>query len=155
MLNHQTQPTYNTCVSTCLAILCDVPAKEIADKYHDRYMAGTWSLLPIMHELDIEAIPLSPLCNSMHSGRVYLVVAQSLNVPGGCHQIIADCRPDDDWFILDPAMGRVNDEGKRSAYYVAYREHALRGDEGCFSELNGMWAPEFWIVDCPAFRKGL
>lgn len=141
-LVHRTQPTHNSCVATCLAMLAGIDCDQQITDITDEYLESYWKLLGIMHRLDITAIPMT-VSSSMYYGRVYLVVVSSLNIPDGTHQIIVDLRPER-WVILDPAKGR---DGRR--YYIPPHQEPENDLE---VQLKAQWFPEFWIIDAPALR---
>ena len=139
MIIHQTQPTYNSCVVTCLAMLAGKKAEEVVAKHHHRYWESPPSIISIMEDLDIVAVPVghgSPIC----WGHVYLLCMPSLNNPNGTHQIIVDLN-NNSVAVFDPACGRIKQDGKKAKFYT----------EDTFLEPS--WYPEWRILDCPAFRS--
>lgn len=125
-LTHQQQPTKNSCVSTCLAMLLDVPAQQVVDEFHDKYYV-TQEQLP--HEyLAAKGISTKPGIStelSLYPGKLYLVAAASLNLEGQMHEIIVDFRDEEKpLLVLDPNMGK---EGKK--YYVYKPEAKLQENE--------------------------
>lgn len=110
------QPTHNTCASTCLAMLLDVPAKEVIDEFHSMYFTGEYTVRQYLKEKGVVADRLYTDGDdqALWDGHIYLVTVPSLNIQAGTHYIIIDCRDDDaNPIIYDPAKGR---EGKK--YYI-------------------------------------
>lgn len=132
MIVLQEQPTFNTCVCTCLAMLARLPVEEVVAKYHDRYWKKSSQLLSIMHELYITGIPGSSAFATLHWGQVYMLSVPSLSRKVGTHQIIADLSDWETEKIYDPASG--------DKYTVE------------LLQLHG-WVIDFRILDCPAMRK--
>ena len=139
MIIHQTQPTHNSCVVTCLAMLANKQAIEVVRSHHNRYWESVPSIISIMEDLDIVAVPVghgSPLCY----GHVYLLCMPSLNNPAGTHQIIVDLN-NDSVTVFDPACGRIKQDGEEANFYT---------EKTVFER---QWYPEWRILDCPAFRS--
>lgn len=110
----QQQPTYNTCVSTCLAMILNCDVAELIPVFHDRYFdAPADQRIKVTYFLKERGVPFD-LCNfeSMaDKAGVYLVTVPSLNIKGGTHQIlwIMEDSERDGYFyqrLLDPATGR-------------------------------------------------
>lgn len=141
MIKHQMQPTHNSCVSTCLAMLAGRDAEEIVAEFHDRYWKYPFSIISIMEELDIVAVPCSVIGSTVYWGQLYLFNMPSLNIQGGTHQIIVDMRESGTGKVFDPVLGRVGDDGELRNFYTL---------ETVFS---GIWMPEWRILDCPAMRN--
>ena len=144
-LIHQRQPTNNSCVSTCLAMLAGLPAEVVIATHQDDYFLRLRSPLAIMEDMGMMAVPLSSLSNvSCHEGCVYLVTVQSLNCAQTSHQIILDCRHPDGYRIYDPQMGN---DGCR--FYVPHFQ-----EDNCLEPLavkfEGGWFADFRIFECPA-----
>lgn len=128
---HQLQPTYNSCVSTCVAMLAGVPAERVVDKWNNLYHDEPYRLLEMLSDYDILGIPHSPYCGSIYYGELYLVSVQSLNVVNGLHQIIVDARGENK-LLFDPSPREK------------YTWDKLRQ--------VGIWSIDFRILDCPAMR---
>ena len=43
MIKHVKQPTLNTCVSACLAMILNRPVEEVIAEFHDRYY-NNWEI---------------------------------------------------------------------------------------------------------------
>ena len=134
-IQHQTQPTGNTCVCTCIAMLTGKPAQEVIDKWHTRYYSSQEWLGDILEE---EGVSFTyPVANEPHRldpGKVYLLTVASLNIEGSFHQLIVDWRSSAP-VVLDPAKGRT----PGSKYYT------LDLDEWDEVELARMLTS--WVVD--------
>lgn len=116
-LNNQTQPDDKTCVCTSIAIILNVPAQVIIDRYHKKYIAADWSLRNILDDLGVEFKSFDTAdrggMDNAETG-YYLVSVPSLNFVGGMHQVVAEIDNDKSLFVIhDPQAGT----GKK--YYVA------------------------------------
>lgn len=105
LIAHQTQPTMNTCFSTCLAMIKAEPAGCVIDQIHDWYFAGNVSTREALDRVGIpfESFDTADLPFFQKDG-AYLVAVPSLNMPGGLHQILVECF-DGRMTVLDPAAG--------------------------------------------------
>lgn len=106
LIQHQTQPCPISCVSTCIAMLANIPAQEVIDKHHTDYRENGLTLRGF---LDAMGIPFQSFdtCDDapLENVGAYLVVVPSLNIVGGTHQIIIEVT-EDDYFVVDPCQGR-------------------------------------------------
>ena len=104
---HQTQPTSNTCVCTCLAILLGKPAQEVIDKWHARYYTQQEVMLDILEEEGFAVeCHYSAGRATLLPGFAYLLTVPSLNLEGQMHQVIVDWRDAAVGPVcLDPAKG--------------------------------------------------
>lgn len=115
LITHQTQPTNNTCFSTCLAMIrCD-PAGYVVSQIHDWYWSGTVSVREALDKLEIPFQSFDTADLHLFKGDgVYLVAAPSLNSQGWMHQIICEVF-DNQYVVLDPMAGYSVDQ----KYYAA------------------------------------
>jgi len=113
-VNFQQQPTYNTCVSTCLAMILNVDCNEVIDEFHGKYWDYYESDRVIVSsflskkgvEFDYCSFEQQP-----DTEGIYLVTVPSLNIKGGNHNIlwVVESSGEEGLFfqrILDPAAGR-------------------------------------------------
>lgn len=149
LISHQTQPTPNTCFSTCLAMIKALPAGVVVSALHEQYFAGDMStrMALELQQIPFESFDTADLPAFSRDG-AYLVGVPSLNWVGGMHQIIVECL-DGMMVVLDPAMGRPG-----CKYYVAVvREGA--SDE---VKLNGFVIDAFvdrsYLLERYAFKLG-
>lgn len=110
-ITHQQQPTPTSCVSACLAMLLDIPVKDVIDEFHDKYMKADIDADDYLKAKGVKAKSCLSTHRRIEPGKVYLIAAPSLNLEASTHEIIFDFR--DDFVVLDPNMGKV---GKK--YYV-------------------------------------
>ena len=122
-LKHQTQPTVNSCVSTCLAMILDVPAEQVIKEFHDPYMAQTREIDEYLHSKNIKCRPLLSVGNTILGDRIYIFSVPSLNMDAMFHQILGYYQGDN-FKIADPNQGR---EGRR--YYVPHDKLDLEDNE--------------------------
>lgn len=140
LISHQTQPTHNTCFSTCLAMIKALPVGVVVSALHEQYFAGGMST---REALEHQAIPFESFDTAdlpaLDRDGAYLVGVPSLNWEGGMHQVIVECF-EGMMVVHDPAMGRPG-----CKYYVA----AVR--EGALAEvkLNG------FVIDAFVSREYL
>lgn len=111
-INHQQQPTHNTCVSTSIAMVLDLPAESVIERWHVRYFEGNASLREIFNDYGIKFTSFDSCdrqsLENLPSGRLLLVVP-SLNTLGNKHQIVAEWNePEGTWSIFDPQAGTGN-----------------------------------------------
>lgn len=105
-IKHVKQPTANTCVSACLAMLTGKPVEHVMEEFHDDYYNG-WktTVYEYLVKNGVECIPYSGGGDERVSpGNVYLATVASLNVPGSLHQIVMDLS-DGKFVIHDPIKG--------------------------------------------------
>lgn len=108
-IKHQKQGERD-CVCTCIAMIADINKNIIRKRYHEKFMND--SNFNENNILDCLGIKYNKCYdNILYSGRIYLALVPSLNMPGYFHQVIIDNR--EDTLVLDPNRGRP---GKN--YYV-------------------------------------
>lgn len=140
-IQHQVQPTWNSCVSTCLAMILDSPAQDIIDEFHDDYHGDKNTIIDYLTSkgLKIKEIPRGQNIDLTKEG-LYLINVPSINIRGRTHQLVANIYKEDNgfrWQLLDPAMGREGSE-----YYVWDAGEEVIGES--FAILS--WEPEFEIL---------
>lgn len=113
MITFQQQPTEDTCMITCLAMLLDRPVREMMDKYHDLlYKKEIW-LDDILDDFKIPYFYGHPRKAQLNQGFVYLLTVASLNIQGGLHEILLEFDRSRNITVFDPNKGK---EGIK--YYV-------------------------------------
>ena len=110
-IKHVMQPTPNTCVSACIAMLLDIPVETVIEEFHDLYVDNQMNADEYLELKGMSAYPLLSTYRQVLPGNTYLICAPSLNLEGATHEIIMDFRTE--FRVYDPNMGR---EGKK--YYV-------------------------------------
>jgi len=121
-------------MSTCLAMILDVPASQVIDEFHERYKSNYKRASAYLQEKGLCPSPRNVEDRQLWSDRVYLLAVPSLNIDGGMHSVVADTR-NDETRILDPNRGR---EGRR--YYR--EQHKPKEPLGELeSDLNG------WVIE--------
>lgn len=111
----QQQPTSNTCVAACIAMIVDAPVEQIVDAFHHQFFdKQTIKIRDILTYLDLSynARPLD-VGSRIMPGLVYLLTVPSLNVQGCFHCVVVDYRDPSNPRVLDPGKGR-----KGSKYYT-------------------------------------
>lgn len=139
ILKHQTQPTSNSCMSTCVAMMLDLPATVVIEKHHENvYELQDKDVSEVLEE---EGFVIDKAVAGMHSlyqGNLYFLTVPSLNATGGFHQVIVDFRKED-IKVYDPAKGRI---GKR---YYSRDQEEIENNRLC--ELLHSWFIDFRVED--------
>lgn len=149
-LQHQIQPTWNSCASTCVAMLLGRPVQDVVNELHDAYMADVCALPHYLHRHGVKfkpavsdgGAPDGYVENRIEFGHLYLLTVPSLNMDATLHFILLDARDDKAVATLDPNMGR---EGKR--YYINWFDEPTGPEQ---IRLDGGYSVFFRIESCPA-----
>lgn len=106
MLQHQTQPTFNTCMSACIAMVAGQPVDEVVSRWHQSFHDKTdW----LDDALDYYKIPYfygSQRRAELLYGFIYFLTVPSLNITGGLHEILVSLTADRGIEVFDPVKGR-------------------------------------------------
>ena len=131
---HQQQPTHDTCVSACIAMLLNIPVKEIVEEFHSKYINQELNIYEFLinHDLNIE--PLLPSYWQAELNNIYIASVPSLNKKAALHQIIIDTRngasivydpqegkPDCDYYVYKPDEDLKTHEYNLISYVLEYR----------------------------------
>lgn len=105
-IKHQSQPTNNTCVATCLAMLANRPVVELLEQgIHHDYTVGDAGYGELFKKLGLKfkSFDTANRNSITLSGGVYLVGVPSLNNIAGMHEILVEVSEDGMcWTIFDP-----------------------------------------------------
>lgn len=102
MITYQAQPTNNTCVSTCLAMVLGVPVQQVIDQFHEDYMQGHGSVVEYLEQEGCKVENLkADNTDPFEHGYVYLATVPSLNTRGTLHTVLLDCTGER-LVLLDP-----------------------------------------------------
>jgi len=117
IIKHQTQPTSNTCFSTCMAMIKGDPVGYVVSQIHEWYfdseeLVSTRQALNYL-KIPFESFDTVDLPHFQKDG-VYLVAAPSLGMPGWMHQILCEVY-DGEYVVLDPLNGYSNDQKSYAA----------------------------------------
>lgn len=120
-INHITQSEWNSCASSCVAMLLGHKSdRTVWDEWGREYAENTHKI-GIKEYLKNKGLELSCYdsdivrVQSLELGHVHLVSIPSINIDGGMHYVIWDGRAyEGNKYIYDPAEGR---EGRR--HYIA------------------------------------
>jgi hypothetical protein len=147
LISHQVQPTYNTCFSTCMAMLKCEPVGFVVSQLHDWYFAGGVSTRQALEKLEIpfESFDTADLPEMTQDG-AYLVGVPSLNMPGGMHQIICEC-VDGFHVVHDPAMGRPG-----CKHYVAALTEGIPNEVKLYGYVIDAFIPRSYLADRYRFK---
>lgn len=109
------QPTNDSCVSACLAMVTGLDIETVYNEFHDPYyVKRNQSIHRYAAEKGVDLQPAYTCYNSLAERGVYLVTVPSLNIVGGLHEIVVDTR---DGFI------NVYDPVRDGRYrYVSYAD---------------------------------
>lgn len=103
-MKHITQPTHDSCVVTCCAMLANKPVKMTYEHFHEKLWNGQVSTEWILGALGLTTRRVFYDGDQVCKDRVYLAAVPSPNEPGYLHQVIIDCR-EEPIVVLDPAQG--------------------------------------------------
>ena len=123
ILKHQQQPTHNSCMSACVAMISSQPVTDVVAQWHDKFHSKEAWLDDALDHYNIPYFYGHPKKAELLPDFVYFLTVPSLNIVGGLHQILVAVKKGLVVEILDPAKGR---EGAK--YYV-YGE--CRNSEEC------------------------
>ncbi len=112
VIDHQQQPTPDSCVSTCLAMAINLPAQQVINDLHDDYKSGKSNPIEYCRERDIPYEILPPY-SAVEDPGCYLLIVPSLNIHAGMHQIFYVVEESDSggFFhtLYDPVRGRTEE----------------------------------------------
>lgn len=110
---HVNQPTSNSCVSACIAMISGIDVQVVYDEFHDHYKSCHMNAGEYLLAKGIKTV-VGTSESRVQWGSVYLLAVPSLNVEAGMHQIVLDCQSEDLGIeIYDPNEGYENRK-----YYV-------------------------------------
>ena len=111
IISIQCQATQTSCVSTCVAMLLNIPQQFVIEEfdagYHERKYQLNYILdyFGIEYRADFRVIDATAITDIDINCVAFLTVP-SLNYPGGLHQILAEYDAEDMlWRIYDPQKG--------------------------------------------------
>ncbi|EIC84720.1 hypothetical protein [Serratia sp. M24T3] len=120
MITHQQQPTYNTCMCACIAMVVGLPVQEVIDKWHEHFHAGKGEWLDdALDYYGKQYFYGHPRKATITNGFIYFLTVPSLNIEAGMHQVLCLALEGNGVTIYDPAKGREN-----ARYYVAGKPHS-------------------------------
>jgi len=112
----QIQPTPDSCMSTCIAMLLGLSAEQVIDEFHDDYKNNNKRASSYIQEKGFFCKCLNTEERNLWPDRLYLLVVPSLNIQGGTHSVVADTR-NDMFRILDPNNGKEGRKYYREDYH--------------------------------------
>lgn len=104
---HQCQPCQRSCVSTCIAMLLNVPVSVIKDKWHENFWEYKASMRNILDHYGVQykefsSLDIITLGENVGTG-VFLATVPSLNYAGGFHEVLVQyTKETNEWNIFDP-----------------------------------------------------
>lgn len=133
-VKHVKQPTLNTCVSACLAMILNKPVEEVVAEFHERYY-NNWNITISEY---LTKYKVKHHCvegggrETLSFGGLFLCTVPSLHIPGALHQVVVDMT-EHKFIVHDPLKGWP---GKK--YYVGADQDP--DEEGAFIMHN-------WVLD--------
>lgn len=112
-MQHRTQPTKDSCMATCIAMIAGVDENEAYAEWHEKFQCRAAWLDTALDRYGIPYMYGSPRSATLLRGFIYLLSVPSLNIQAGLHQVVASLPRNGEIQILDPVKGR---EG--SLHYV-------------------------------------
>lgn len=105
-LSHQTQPTSNTCMVTCLAMLLDVDVNDIVDEFHQAFADSELTIGDVLCANGVPFITGRGInqCPTIFYDYVYVLCVPSPVKTGILHQILMDSR-NQTLTVYDPLKG--------------------------------------------------
>ena len=113
MLKNLTQPTEDSCMSTCLAMVLGISENESYSLYHHKLINYKIWFDDVLTENGIPFYYGSPKSSRISGDVLCFVTVASLNFQGGLHQVLVHCS-DDKLTVYDPAKGIKN-----AKYYIS------------------------------------
>lgn len=138
-IEHITQPTQDTCASTCIAMITGIPVDIVIQEFHAKYMNHHLSVQSYLRHKGYNAspthVPLFPA--ALQRGKASVLIVPSLDSEGTFHSVIADGISSESgpMRILDPSKGRLGDR-----YYTGDPREAEANPEQAVMLVS-------WIVD--------
>ena len=110
-IKHQQQPTWNSCMSACVAMILNKPVNEVIDEFHDDYRSEK---IDTDEYLRLNGVDCEVLLSNakFEAGNIYVCSVPSLNKQAQTHAVIIDMR-EEFWCIYDPNQGKED-----KLYYV-------------------------------------
>ena len=106
-IKHQSQPTNNSCVATCIAMLGNIAAHTAHGMFTKPYLEGRMGVAYMLARMGLQCEQLTnDRVSNCNIGEVYLAIVPSPAQIGLTHMIILDCYTEPGVMrVLDPAMG--------------------------------------------------
>lgn len=149
-IKHQSQPTSNTCVTTCLAMLAGKPVATLLEQgFHHDYTVGDAGYRELFEKLGLnfKSFDTADRNSMILDGGVYLVAVPSLNIVGGMHEILVEIAANGDyWTILDPNYKAQHKraDGTPPLYYTV--PGGFMCDDPLSVELSGGYTVEAFLA---------
>lgn len=126
-IRHVTQPTPNTCVHACLAMVTEEGLDGLIERFGDQGL-GWREEATVLVEYKLFPVQMSlQLPNPFGFRGVYLVTVASRNLPGKTHRVVAQ-QTGEDVLLFDPNDGRDSVEH--------FPRDALMSGEASWSEVT-------------------
>lgn len=106
VIEHKTQPTKDSCMATCIAMLVGIDENKAYAEWHHKFQNRSSWLDTALDKYGIPYLYGSPRSATLLYGFAYLLTVPSLNIQGGLHQVIAILCKEGGVEIFDPVKGR-------------------------------------------------
>lgn len=116
MIKHLTQPTKDSCMATCLAMVIGISAEEALKMYHADLQSYKIWFDDVLENYRIPYYYGSPRSSRISGNVLCFATVASLNMPGMLHQILIQ-NVDGKFTVYDPAKGRTG-----AKYYIPHTE---------------------------------
>lgn len=111
----QVQQEPSGCAAACMAMLTDLPLKQVMEEFHNLYWESKITTANYLRSKGVLVVvePKVTDSHALYSDAIHLLVVPSLGSAAGFHNIVADSRGGV-VTVLDPAKGT----GPTTRYYV-------------------------------------
>lgn len=106
MIQHRTQPTKDSCMATCIAMIAGIDEHESYASWHKKFQERVAWLDTALDKYGIPYMYGSPRTATLLRGFIYLLSVPSLNIQAGLHQVVAYLPLEGEIRIFDPVKGR-------------------------------------------------
>lgn len=108
-IQHVQQQMSGDCTQACISMVTGIPLEALTEKYNSKVGMSKEDAYYALKQFGIECE--IPRFNMLKYGCTYIATVASLNIKGGLHCIVFDCRWwkdifEDDDAIFDPNAGR-------------------------------------------------
>lgn len=116
MIKHLTQPTKDSCMATCIAMVIGISAEEAVKLYHTDLQSYKIWFDDVLEDYRIPYYYGSPKSSRISGNVLCFATVASLNMPGMLHQILIQ-NSEGSLTVYDPAKGRIG-----AKYYIPHTE---------------------------------
>lgn len=132
---HQQQPTEDSCVSACIAMLTGMDVNEVVQKFHSLYLNSYMTPYEYLTDRQVCLERLYSDSN-INESNIYMVAVPNLDQIARMHSVLVD-RRDGKFVVYDPKKGC---EGKR--YYIGPDDTVEDEWQVCFRDFT----PDYKVI---------